>query len=359
MSATYTVGIIGAGRPFRSEGATGFGMSHSHAAGYNATGKCQIVAVCDLVEENARAFSEQHTQGKAALFADYRAMLADAKPDIVSLCTWPHLHAPMTIAAAEAGVRAIHCEKPMAGTFGEAKAMADACKKRGVQLTFNHQRRFLNSFQTARQLLKEGAIGELLRIEGACSNMLDWGTHWLNMFLFYNDETPARWVMGQVDVRKEVKIFGVPHDTQGMSTMGFENGVTGVLWTGEDAPRIVGCENRLIGTDGWIAVHNDAPHVRVLGKGDSAPRGITGEATRGGLHDSYAIGRGIADLVDALEAGRDPVLSVTNALPTTEIIYATYESARRRGRIDLPLTISDSPLVDLIESGAFPHAKSA
>ena len=54
---------------------------------------------------------------------DYHEMLARENLDIVSICTWPHLHAPMVIAAAEAGVRAIHCEKPMAPTWGEARRM--------------------------------------------------------------------------------------------------------------------------------------------------------------------------------------------------------------------------------------------
>ena len=41
-------------------------------------------------------------------------MLAAEKPDIVSICTWPFLHAPMTLAAAALPVKAIWCEKPMA-----------------------------------------------------------------------------------------------------------------------------------------------------------------------------------------------------------------------------------------------------
>ena len=62
------------------------------------------------------------------------------------------------------------------------------------------------------------------------------------------------------------------------------------------------------------------------------------------------------DLVDALDTGRTPLLDVSNALPTTEIIFATYESARRRGRVDLPLTIEDSPLVAMLDAGIFPDA---
>ncbi len=351
------VGIIGAGKPWKSEGATGFGMSHAHAEGYKESGQCEIVAIADLVEENARAFSEQHAGGKAALFTRYEEMLQSEKLDFVSVCTWPHLHAPMTIAAARAGVRAIHCEKPMAGTFGEARAMAQACEKSGSQLSFNHQRRFNNTFQTARKMLDDGAIGDVVRIEGACGNFLDWGTHWMNMFLFYlRDEARPLWAMGQVDARHPSLAFGVPHDTQGMGTVRFDTGVMATLWTGDEAHAMVGCEHRIFGTDGWIEVHNDAPHVRWRGKNHGATQVVEGEATAGGIHGNDANVKNVVDVVDALVTGRKPLCDVSNALPTTEILFAIYESARHRGRIDLPLTIDDHPLADMIAQGVFPGA---
>jgi Predicted dehydrogenases and related proteins len=348
------VGIIGLGRPRNTEGWTGWGMSHPHAKGYNAIGKCRIVALCDIVEEKARLFNDEHAEGKAHLYTDYQKMLAEAELDIVSVCTWPALHASMVEAAAQAGVKAIHCEKPMAPTWGEAKRMAAVCAERGVQLTFDHQRRFLESFHTARQLVKDGVIGELKRVEGACPNLLDWGTHWINMFLFYNDEEPATWVLGQVDARRPMHVYGVPHDTQGMSVMRFANGVTGTLYTGHEASDIVGCANRLIGTEGTIEVHGESPSVRVRGKGDTELRAADLLTMEGGIHGDKAITRGIADLIDALETGRKPLLDVDNALKTTEIIYATYLSAKQRGRVDLPLDYEGNAFSDLIGEGAYP-----
>jgi predicted dehydrogenase len=359
MDTKFTVGIIGAGKPWRTEGATGFGMGHIHADGYNATGKCEIIAVCDIVEERAAEFSREHSDGQAIVFTDYRQMLEKASPDIVSICTWPHLHAPMVAAACAAGARAIWCEKPMADTFGDAQAMAEAARRSGTVLIFDHQRRFLDTFQNTRRLLDDGAIGQLVRLEGACGDFMDWGTHWMNMFLFYlHDAAAPRWVMGQVDARREKRIFGLIHDTHGQLTVRFDNGVTGVLWVGEEAHEIVGCENRLIGTDGWIEVHNHAPHVRWRGKGDENTRALDGAATAGGLHGSEAYRRAAADLIHSLETGTKPLLDVSNALPTTEILFAAYESARRRGRIDLPLTITDHPLAAMVAEGIFPNARS-
>jgi predicted dehydrogenase len=154
-------------------------------------------------------------------------MLAEEKLDVVSICTWPHLHAPMVITAAEAGVAAIHCEKPMATTFGDAKRMNQVCIDRGVQLTFNHQRRFGTPFVKARQLLREGAIGKLLRLEAQCANLYDWGTHWFDMFFYFNEQTPAEWVIGQVETRGDSQIFGVHVEGQGISHIKFKNDVRG------------------------------------------------------------------------------------------------------------------------------------
>jgi UDP-N-acetylglucosamine 3-dehydrogenase len=126
----------------------------------------------------------------------------------------------------------------------------------------------------------------------------------------------------------------------------WENGVRGLIFTGHDHE--IGCANRLIGTEGVIEVHNEQPHVRIRGRGDAHWRTID---TPEGLHGNQAIDAGIADLVSALEQKREPELSARKALRTTEVIFATYESSRRRGRVDLPLTIDDSPLQAMLEKG--------
>jgi predicted dehydrogenase len=340
----FSVGIIGCGRPWKSEGSTGFGMSRQHAQGYLASPDCKIVALADISQENAQAF--QKDLGGERIYTDYRQMLATEKLDIVSISTWPELHAPMVLAAAEAGVKAIHCEKPMATTFGDARRMAEACKSRGIQLTFNHQRRFLAPFRMAKAMLKEGRIGELVRLEAATSNLYDWGTHWFDMLFFLNDESPAQWVIGQIDVRGNRKIFGAPVEGQGLAHFKFKNGVHGLMVTGFEAGWEA--EIRLIGRQGVIEIapkdgtNND---VRIWAKGQSDWEGHKLEEN---IHGNEAVKRGVLDLVDALKNKREPELSGRRALQATELIFATWESSRRRGRVDLPLTIDDSPLADLI-----------
>src|SRR5438477_4042118 len=130
--------------------------------------------------------------------------------------------------------------------------MARACDERGVQLTFNRQRRFLAPFQAARQLVRDGEIGDLRRIEGACGDIIDWGTHWLDMLFFYNEETPAEWVIGQIDSRTENKVFGARMENQAVCHFQWKNGVRGLMVTGPKAS--IGCVHRLIGTEGVIEV---------------------------------------------------------------------------------------------------------
>ena len=108
MSDTrYRHAIIGTGRPWKAEGATGFGMAHSHMHGFQQTGRVDLVAIAEIREDNARLFLDKY-ESAATVYTDYREMLAREKPDLVSITTWPHLHAELTVAAAEAGVRAIH-----------------------------------------------------------------------------------------------------------------------------------------------------------------------------------------------------------------------------------------------------------
>jgi hypothetical protein len=57
------------------------------------------------------------------------------------------------------------------------------------------------------------------------------------------------------------------------------------------------------------------------------------------------------DIVSALRENYEPELSGRKALMATEVIFATYESSRRRALVHLPLDIDDSPFLSMIESG--------
>jgi len=345
---TYRAGIIGAGSKRRDGGFSG--MGHGHANAYAVHPRCELVAIADIKLENAAGLGQKH--GVEALDTDHRKMLREAELDIVSVCTWPESHCKIVTDCAKSGVKAIHSEKPLAPTWGEAQRMVAACEKAGVQLTFNHQRRFLEPFQLAKQMAHDGTIGELRRLEASCPNMMDWGTHWFDMMCFFNNETDIEWVLGQVDGREPHSVFNLMHSSQGISQFKFVNGVRGTLFTGYDSD--IGADLRLIGTEGFIEVGNAVPHVRVRGAGRKALKGVK---TKEHLHGMEAVDRAIADAIDCVESGKEPLLAARNALRSTEIIFATYESSRLRQRIDLPLKSKDSGLLSMLEEGVWDKKK--
>lgn len=347
MTNRYRYGIIGTGIPWQTEGATGFGMANPHYSGFIGSGRVELVAIADVREDHAKLFLERHG-ATAPIYSDYHEMLATEKPDIVSICTWPHLHAEMVVAACEAGIKAIHCEKPMATTWGDAKRIKRAADESGSILTFNHQRRFLEPFQLAKRTIDSGEIGKITRLEATCGDMTDWGTHWLDMLFFFNNETPAAWVIGQIDSREEKRVFGAWVEGQGICHFQFTNGVKAMLVTGYEAN--IGAAIRVFGEDGILEVTWQDPPLRIRAKGDADWRILPTTET---IHGNVAIDRACADLIKALdEPGYLPLLTVNHAIQHTEVIFATFESSRSRGRIDLPLLSNDSALIAMVADGS-------
>lgn len=340
MVSEFKAAIIGCG-----------GRGQAHAKGYSLCPETQIVACADPVPASAEALKGAFNAGRA--YSDYHQMLERERPDIVSVCTWPDLHLEMVLAAVAAGAKAIHCEKPIAPTWGAAREIVGACEKAGVVLTFCHQRRFAAPFIAARNLAQSGAIGDVWRLEGYCSNMFDWGTHWFDMFFFYNNQTPADWVLGQIDASDPRPVFGVPVETHGITYIHYTNDVVGLIVTGKGMSGH--CQNRILGSDGVIELQGES-RVR-LRRGDSAGwetpslQGLT-------IHPDATVST-VFDLVDALQTGREPNLSGRKALMATELIFATYESSRRRGRVNLPLVPEDSALLSMLKSGELGKATGA
>ena len=346
--AKFLVGFIGTGKKPERPGLHGYAMAYRHAEAYKLIPDCEMVACADIVKENREAFAQAY--GFKGVYADYNDMLAKDKLDIVSICTWPKLHAEMTIASIAAHVRAVHCEKPMALTFGESRKMLQLATQCGTQLTFNHQRRFGLPFRKTHELVMNGAIGKLVRMEASVGDLYDGGTHWVDMLNYFNDETPAEWVIGQIDCREVKLAFGAPCEYQSISHVKYRNGVYSIIITGgisQDNPPF-----RLLGTDGIIEMGwgpKPGPMLKFWRRG--APDWEVVDCKNENLHGPGFIERAIADVVDCLKTGREPELSARHAMNATEIIFACYESSRRRARVDLPLDISDSPILSMLESG--------
>jgi predicted dehydrogenase len=337
-------------------------MAYRHAAAYKEA-DADLIACADIVRANAAAFGDYWDIEADHVYDDYAEMLDAVEPIIVSVCTPPPTHADIVVECARSHtVDAIHCEKPMDITWANARRMAEVCEEEGVKLTFNHQRRFGKPYRRAKELLEDGEIGELERVEFAAPNIYDYGSHSVDLCNYYNDEGRAEWVISQLDYREEDLWFGVHNENQTLATWQYENGVYGLAATGKGAG-LVNCHNRLIGTEGTIEVGNGFPTgetdeqvLRIKRDGDDEWEYVDCDGE--GLHGldsqdfgSVLIDRAIADLVEAIRTGESSELAAENALKATEIIFGTWESSRRHGRVDFPLDIDDNPLTAMIEDG--------
>jgi UDP-N-acetylglucosamine 3-dehydrogenase len=122
------------------------------------------------------------------------------------------------------------------------------------------------------------------------------------------------------------------------------------LYQRDHLPSDGACANRLLGTEGTIEVGvQEGPQLRLRcpDTGGKWKEVEVGQAMHGQEHVVSAI----LDLVDALRTGREPELSARKALQATELIFATYESSRRRARVALPLDIEDSPYLAMLARG--------
>ncbi|MFB6105526.1 MAG: Gfo/Idh/MocA family protein [Halobacteriaceae archaeon] len=357
----HRVAVIGVG-PGRDVDISGRAHSwaYYHADAYTDRDDCEIVACADIVPEYAEAFAAEFDVPSEGVFEDHETMLDAAAPDVVSVCTPIPTHADIVIDCATAGVDAVHCEKPMARTWGEARAMAQECARRDVQLTFGHQRRFGEPYVRAKTLLDDGRIGDLDRIEISYGNFFDNGTHTVDLAGFFNDEHRAEWVMGQLDYSKEHVRYGVHTADHAFVSWMYENGVHGVLATGDDVDLSGGpydfydVDMRLVGTEGAIEINRlDGPTLRLRRDGEGWESYDVADELLGDIPAA------IDDVIESLETGRESLVRAELALNATEILFAGHESMRRRGRVDLPLTgVYDHPLETMVESGEVVPAES-
>ena len=208
--ATYKaviVGLtgIGARRPKETGTWPIYGvMPRSHAAAYHRHPQTEVVAVCDIRQEALDNFQREWADvwPNVRCYTDYQAMLAQEGPDLVSVCTPDHLHANITVKAADGGAKAILCEKPIATTLADADRMIAAAERNGALLSIEHTRRWSPIFLKARELIRSGSYGPL---RGITANMYSLrsmlfrnGTHLMDMICFFADADPA-WVFAELE----------------------------------------------------------------------------------------------------------------------------------------------------------------
>ena len=121
---------------------------------------CEMVAFCDTKEERAKEACEKFGAPGAKYYTDYNELLANPEVEVVHVLTPNVAHAPITVAAFEAG-KHVMCEKPMAHNTEAAQQMMDAWKKSGKKFTVGYQNRFRPEVQTLHAACEAGELGEI------------------------------------------------------------------------------------------------------------------------------------------------------------------------------------------------------
>ena len=153
----YRAGVIGH---------TGRGnYGHSLDTVYLGMDEIDLVAVADADADGLAAAGERLGVGREGCYRDYRQMLEQEELDIVSVAPrWMDQKHDMVIAAAEAGVRGIFCEKPFAPTLAEADAMIAACDRAGTKVAVSHQGRVGQVAHRLKEMIADGVIGEVKEV---------------------------------------------------------------------------------------------------------------------------------------------------------------------------------------------------
>ncbi|HYA73611.1 MAG TPA: Gfo/Idh/MocA family oxidoreductase, partial [Roseiarcus sp.] len=113
-------------------------IAAQHMIGAMRANGGQVVAVMSASADRAKAFAAAH--GIARASADLAAFVADPEIDAVYISTTNELHRDQLLAAARAGKHVL-CEKPLALTLADARAMVAACRERGLIMGVNHHLR--------------------------------------------------------------------------------------------------------------------------------------------------------------------------------------------------------------------------
>ena len=327
------------------------GWARSHVQAMRECHDVELVGICGHHNrERLQALCAE--AGGIAGDLDLAALLQRTRPDIVDIACNPHFRLEGMRLAAAAGARLVNLEKPLALTPGEAYAIAALCRETGLLLTVNHQKKFLPAWAKLRRLIDAGTFGQVRLLRATCQgNLLEQGTHVVDMLLFFNAGRPLEWVMGQVGDLEGLDKAQAAAPDAAVAAMAFANGVR-VLFECGTVGRALPDE-----TNKWhqfaVEVYGEAGHATVtLNRTLSVTTYADGHTfTEPSSWDRDYLHALSAHLDAAAAYVRDPAVGhisdLDHSLPSFDAVMAIYASACRGGRIRLPCRFEDSLMDEL------------
>ena len=366
MDNLYRVAVIG----HTGRGNYGHGLDKV----WSDVPNTQLVGVADADETGLKQAIGR--LGNVKGFSDYRKMLIEAKPELVTIGPrWLDQHCEMVVAAAENGVRGIYLEKPMCRDLKEADEMVAACETYGTKLAIATQARYSPQVRIIGEMIRTGKLGRIVEIRargkddrrGGGEDLWVLGTHVLDLMRHFGGDATTCYAMVMQD-GKPVTAGDVKDGNEGIgplagdevhATYRLASGATGFFDSVKNAqgkPSRFGI--RVCGTKGVVELYDTGslPTTRYLpasswstGRSNqqwlpisSAGIGKPESLKNGGLHEGNVLA--VKDLIAAIETDRQPIANIQEARKTVEMIAGVFESHRQSAPVAFPLENRQNPL---------------
>ena len=346
-------------------------FGHGLDAIFDGVPGVECVALADA-DATGRAKAQQRTK-VPRVYADYREMLDQERPQLVSVSPrWTDQRHAMVKAALEAGAH-VYCEKPFMRTLAEADDVLALAARVGRKIAVAHQGRVAPSVLLLKRQLDDGAIGELLdiRVNGkqdtraGGEDLVVLGTHSFDLVRCFAGE--AQWCSARIlqggrevvlaDARAASENIGPIVGDEIEASFAMAKGVN-VRFTSraKNAPASGPWGMELVGTKGSVRLLSDPyPQVLWLQSGGVTLdgevrtwRARAGEpsATATAVERGFpaANRRVVDDWLAAIAENREPVCSGFAAMKSLEMIHAVFAAGLARGRVELPLKNRQHPL---------------
>ncbi|MEA4824952.1 MAG: Gfo/Idh/MocA family oxidoreductase [Clostridiaceae bacterium] len=204
-------------------GFVGFGgIAQFHAALYDQCPEAEITAICDISPKALERAKEKYPN--AALFTDYRTLIASGLVDAVDICTPNYLHCPIANAALDAGLP-FSSEKPLGIDYAETKALLERAQSLGIPSFICFTWRYKKYMRYMKAMIDSGSLGEILHIYvrcikdsglipgrrlewrfdeklAGCGVLCDLGSHMLDAVRFFGQEYDSIYATTAIAVRE-------------------------------------------------------------------------------------------------------------------------------------------------------------
>ena len=315
-----------------------------------------LVAVCDRIEERAKAFGEKY---HCPYYTDVNDLLARDDIDVVDVCIPPGFHCESVVECATAGKHVI-VEKPMEIDLQRSDRMIEACEEAGVKLAVILQNRFKKGAQALRRALDRGTLGKLYLGDGYVKWFREHayykGTNWrgtwkiegggalINQSIHTIDL--LQWMMGPVE-SVFAHVTTARHDIEvedlAVAMLQFKNGAMGVIEGATALYPGVPARLEIHGERGSVVLESGAVKSwDIENPGPEDDPGDITEETGTGSRDPMAFPitchkAQIQDMIDAIKEGREPLVNGREGRKALEVIRGIYQSSKSGEVVTFPV----------------------